>query len=185
MAGAAARARITTPEEPVQPVRGSAPLPRLKSVNGRACSRSYAAHARDWKSATLPATPARPLPSPAGRHPGAEGRGVRRRQRDVRSPAQELSQSRSFPGRPTAAASPRRSGRRPLAAGGLARRPANATIGCVASVSPGLEAPRRGLGAAEAAAIGGTLGGHTEGGERPQALEPSIIALSHTAWIPK
>lgn len=40
MAGAAARARMTTPEEPVQPVPGSAPLPRLESVNGRACSRS-------------------------------------------------------------------------------------------------------------------------------------------------
>ncbi|XP_021065157.1 uncharacterized protein LOC110329703 [Mus pahari] len=97
----------------------------------------------------------------------------------------ELSQSRSFPGRPTAAASPRRSGRRPLAAGGLARRPANATIGCAASATPGMEAPRRGLGAAEAAAIGGTRSGHTEGGERPQALEPSIIAPSHAAWAPE
>lgn len=97
----------------------------------------------------------------------------------------ELSQSRSFPGRPTAAASPRRSGRRPLAAGGLARRPANATIGYAASVSRGMEAPRLGLWAAEAAAIGGTRGGHTEGGERPQALEPSIIALSHAAWAPE
>lgn len=43
--------------------------------------------ARDQESAILPAIPARPLPSPAGHHPGRGLCGTRRRQPDVRSPA--------------------------------------------------------------------------------------------------
>lgn len=161
----------------MQPVPGSAPLPRLESVNGRPCSRGTAARAigrarpsRRW--------PWVPFPHLRGGTLDVEVAEATAGCAFTRS----SSQSHGFPGRPTAAASPRRSGRRPLAAGGLARRPADTTIGCAASVRPGMEAPRRGLGAAEAAAIGGTRGGHTERGERPQAREPSVLTLSHGPW---
>lgn len=161
----------------MQPVPGSAPLPRLESVNGRPCSRRTAARAIG-----------RARPSPRWSwvlFPHLRGGTLDVEVAEATAGCaftRSSSQSHGFPGRPTAAASPRRSGRRPLAAGGLACRPADATIGCAASVRPGMEAPRRGLGAAEAAAIGGTRGGHTERGERPQAREPSVLALSHGPW---
>lgn len=170
---------------PVQPVPGSAPLPRLKSVNGRACSRSDGgARARDCESATLPAAPARPLPSPAGRHPGRGGRGVRRRQRDVRSPALALSLAASQ-GDPPQLPAPDAPGGALWRREALRAAPQMPPIGCAASVRPGMEAPRRGLGAAEATAIGGTRGGHTEGVDRPPARVPSVIAFSHAAWAPE